>query len=382
MGSPEGERSSDGSSSPIDVEEHQAVRRVLGDPATFTSEGPAVACGQARPLLPLQAPPSAHPRLRSRLEATLAPSRIAEVEPQVRARAAALLDDLAASGGGDANDRYSRPLPAGVLVDLLGLPPQDLDLVRELHDGALRARGDGDPDDHPAQYGRRIYDYFGPIVAARRRDPGPDLLSRLLVDDGPGEPLTDDEVTDTAYTLLLASVAPVSEALACTIAMLATDDPDHPGHRVDLGARGAIEELLRWGSPVKSIVRIATRPATVEGAEVPQGARIACGLAAANHDPAVFADPERFDPARRTSAHVAFGAGPHRCIGSYLARLEIRVTVEEVGRRLAHLSLDPDGSSVRSPADLRAGEPLRVRCEPVALGVGPEREAAVDRPSD
>lgn len=350
----------------LDVGAHHLVRQVLSDVTTFSAEGSAIRCGQARPLLPLQAPPDEHHRLRSRLEATLAPSAIAGLEPLVRSRAAALLDDLAATGGGDGNARYSRLLPVGVLVDLLGLPPGDLDLVRELHDGVLRLRRDDDPRDHPAQFGRRIYAYFGPIVAARRRHPGVDLLSRLLVADGPGDPLTDEEVVDTAYTLLLASIAPAAEALSCTLALLAADGAlDGTEQGGGLGARGAIEELLRWGSPVKAIVRLATGAAVVGGADVADGARVSCDLAAANHDPAVFPDPDRFDPARRTSAHVAFGAGPHRCIGAYLARVELRITIEEVRRRLANLALAPVGGPPRSPAERRASEPLLLRCDPV-----------------
>lgn len=353
------------SPTPVHVEAYQLVRSVLGDATTFSTEGPAIQCGQARPLLPLQAPPDDHPRLRGQLEAALAPSALAGLEPIVRSRAAALLDDLAATGGGDGNARYSRPLPVGVFVDLLGLPPEDLDLVRELHDGVLRARRDDDPDDHPAQFGHRIYAYFGPIVATRRRHPGDDLLSRLLVADGPGDPMTDEEIVDTAYTLLLAGIDPVAEALSCTLALLAEDATPGGVEHADLAARGAVEELLRWGSPVKAIARLATSSTKIGAADAPAGARISCDLAAANHDPAVFADPDRFDPARRTSAHVAFGAGPHRCIGSYLARLEVRITIEEVGRRLANLSLVSDGGPPRSPAEQRAGEPLEIRCNRV-----------------
>lgn len=357
----------DASLPPMDVQAHHLVREVLGDPETFSTAGPAVVCGQARPLLPLQAPPLEHPRLRSRLEAALAPSVVNRIEPRVRARAAALLDALAATGGGDGNARYSRILPVGVLIELLGLPPDDLDLVSELHDGALRPRRAGDPADHPAGFGRRIYAYFEPIVAQRRRRPGDDVLSRLLVDDGPGEPMSDDEVVDTAYTLLLASIAPVAEALSCTLAVLgAPADVDGLPAGSDLSARGAIEELLRWGSPVKSIVRVATQGAAIDGSPIERGARVSCVLAAANRDPRAFPNPDTFDLDRRTSAHVAFGAGPHRCIGSYLARLEIRVTVEEVGRRLGNLSLVAQDGAPRSPADRRAAEPLLLRCDRVA----------------
>ena len=97
--------------------------------------------------------------------------------------------------------------------------------------------------------------------------------------------------------------------------------------------------------------------------EVPGGARISCDLAAANRDPAAFPDPNRFDPARRTAAHVAFGAGPHRCVGTYLARLEVRITIEEVCQRLGNLSLVPDERLPRSAAERRSGDPLPLRCD-------------------
>ena len=349
---------------PLPVTELERVRQVLADPVAFSTEGPAIQCGQARPLLPLQASPEAHPRLRARLEAALAPSALTELEPRIRARAAALLDDLAATGGGDANARYSRPLPIGVFVDLLGLPAEDHDLVRDLHDGVLRAPQEGDPADHPAPFGRRIYAYFGPLVAARRREPGDDLLSRLLTADGPGEPMTDEEVVDTAYTLLLAGIDPVAEALSCTLAALAQGvGPAGAAEPVDLGARGAVEELLRWGSPVKAIARMTTVPASIGEAHLAPGARVSVDLAAANHDGTAFPEPDRFDPARRTAGHVAFGSGPHRCIGSYLARLEVRITVEEVRHRLPGLALAPGEDPARSAAERRAGEPLAVVCD-------------------
>lgn len=344
---------------------YEDVRRILRDPATFTAGGDTIDVGQTRPLLPLQAGPSEHPRVRAALESVFSARNVSRLEPALRRHANALIDAFSARGTVDVNAAFSRPFPVLALLELLDLPPTDVTLVRGFHDDLLGPGAAAEPDDR-RRVGDAIYAYVAPIVAARRGGPPGDDLIRSLqqtpVDDGG---LTDEEIVDICYLLVLAGVDPVGGALAGTVAHLAAD----PSGRARLiedppALRRTVEELLRWGSSVKVISRTTTCPAHVAGDEVAAGRRVGCALSAANRDPSVFADPEVLDPQRSAvPAHLSFGAGPHHCVGAQFARLELRVALEELQRRLPDHRLDPTAGPV-DPATIGAHDRLELVFDP------------------
>lgn len=339
--------SGDGETGPsTNLQRYAEVRAALRDPVTFSTAG-AIDCGQRRPLLPLQADPSDHRRYRLLLEPVFAPGVISALEPLVRGRARHLIHKFADEGAVDFNREFSRPFPVMVLLDFLDLPPTDLDLLRALHEMILGPIPPDDAGTFRQEVGARIYDYFAPIVAGRRGQTGVGLIHALQNACVDGQRLNDDEILDICYLLLLAGIDPVAEALSCTVAFLA----QHPDEREALigseqALRRTTEELLRWGSSVKVLTRVITREVEIAGQTVRAGERIGCLLPSANRDPAAFADPDHVDPLRRDVAHLAFGAGPHRCIGVHLARLELRVALEEMQACIPDYRLAPSGMSV------------------------------------
>lgn len=333
---------------------------MLDDAATFTTVG-AIDCGQKRPLIPLQSSPSDHPRHRAALESVLGSRTMSQIEPGLRARANALIDSLATSGDVDINAAISKPFPVWTLMMLLGLPDRDHATIRGFHDGILGPFPDNvgaEEIESPNDVGERIYEYFGSLVRDRRTSPGPDLISELQAHSGsPG--MSDDEIIDACYLLVLAGVDPVARALACSIAYFASR-PDERARTVadPRRLRRMIEELLRWGSSVEALTRIATSEASISGESVQSGRRVTCELSTANRDPAVFDRPAEVDVDRR-QPHLAFGSGPHHCIGAHLARLQIRVVLEELHRRMPEHRLS--GTSVAlDPSGLTADDRLEI----------------------
>jgi cytochrome P450 len=341
------------------VDRYEDVRRVLGDPVAFTlAVDTALDCGQRRPLLPLQAAPDAHARLRPVLEAAFGPSTVARLEPMARRRANELIDGFADRGSVDFNARFARSFPVLVLCDLLGIPSSDVDLLRGFHDNILSPPEGADASALRTAIGAEIYAYLEPVVSARRGQEGDDLICLLQHADVPRGELTDPEIVDICYLLLLAGVDPVGGALAGAVSFLARD-PELRGRLLQdpSALRRTLEELLRWGSSVKVIARVATIDTEVAGQHVPMGTSIGCGLHAANRDPSVFSRADEFVPGRPGGAHLTFGFGPHRCVGAHLARLEVRVAIEELHRRLPDHRLAPD-TSVIGPADIGAHDSL------------------------
>lgn len=348
------------------------VRRVLGDADTFTVSGDVLDCGQRRPLLPLQAEPADHPRLRAALETAFSPDAVARMEPLMRASANRLIDRFDGASSVDFNSAMARPYPVEVLVDLLELPHGDASRLRSFHDEILHLGPDvQDPSVVRRAVGSRVYSYFDAVVAERRGQVGADLVRLLLHGDGDDShaALSPDEVVDVCYLLVLAGVDPVTRALAAAVATLASTDAGIGSVAGDPAAlRRHVEEVLRWSAAVKVLTRAATADVCIAGSTLSSGDRVGVDLHRANRDPGYFADPDRFDPTRLPGRHISFGSGPHRCVGSHLARWEVRIVLEELHRRLPDIRLDPSDASHIRFDDIDPYEPLRLR-----LGRGPRQ---------
>jgi cytochrome P450 len=208
--------------------------------------------------------------------------------------------------------------------------------------------------------GTRIYDYFNKILDERAREPRADILTGFLNSEIEGEKLTRDEMLDICFLFLIAGLDTVSDSLTCFYAFLA----QHPEHRRQIVGNPelipqAVEELLRWESPVPSgAPRMATQDTDIAGHRIPAGAIVQVSYGAANVDPVEFPDglDVRFD--RNANRHIAFGAGVHRCLGSHLARRELRITLREWHRRIPDYAIKPGHEQLEYPPGLRSVKDL------------------------
>jgi cytochrome P450 len=226
------------------------------------------------------------------------------------------------------------------------LPWEELDTLIELRDGLLRpGNRQMAPEERSAiqrATAQRVYGYFDTILDERAAEPRDDILSLFVTTESDGERLTRDEVLAICFVLLTAGLDTVTDSLTCFFAFLA-QHPDHRRRIVDdpTVIPDAVEELLRWETPVPSVVRWAREDAILGGKAVDAGHHVLVNLSAANLDPAEFADPLEVQFGRPVNRHVAFGGGVHRCLGSHLARRELRIALREWHRRIPEYSLSP-----------------------------------------
>ncbi len=334
------------------VAPHDAVIDVLRSPEVFSSQFDAVQIGQVRPLIPLQIDPPEHHGFRKLLDPLFAPKRVAELEPRTRELVSGLIDAVVDDGACNFNDAVAEPLPSTVFLDLLGLPTSRTPEFIELKDGIIRppARSPAERLAMVAETGKRIYAVLEEVVDARTEDARDDFISGFLHAEVDGHQLSRDEVIDICYLFFLAGLDTVTASLDCMLAFLA----QHPEHRRQLVEDPsliphAVEELLRWETPVPGVVRMTTTDTELAGCPIPAGNTVTVLLASANTDEAAWDRPDEVDFHREVNKHVAFGGGVHRCLGSHLARMELRVTLEEWHARIPEYELAPDTVLQYSP---------------------------------
>ena len=336
------------------------------EPGTFCSgEGIALE-GQARSPFPnlIVMDDPRHGQLRKLVSRGFTSRPVAAFEPRVRELATEMVDAIVERGaGGDPVDlvpALSGPLPMTVVGDLIGVAPADREQFRTWSDAIVHQDVDR-PE--TVEAGRAaagaVVRYFGEIIAARRAAPSDDLVSALLASEVDGEHLADEEILGFCFLLIVAGTETTTNLIGGGAYALATF-PDERARLLDEPARipGAVEEMLRWSSPVQGLARTTTRPVERHGVTIPVGAKVQLLYGAANRDEREFADPERFDVTRTIERHLAFGHGVHFCLGAALARLEATVVFEELLRRVPDWQVDTDAvtwihsSSVRGPATL------------------------------
>jgi len=321
----------------------------LRHPEVFSSNMDAVDLGNVRPLIPLQIDPPDHVRYRRLLDPLFAPKQMARLEPDVAALVNELIDRFIDRGRCDFAAEFAVPLPSQVFLTLLGLPLDDLDAFLEMKDGIIRP-GDGDEGKaYQRRMARSIYEYFDRTLDERSAERRDDLLSRLLDVEFEGHRLSRDEILDTCFLFLIAGLDTVTDTLECSFARLA----QQPDERRRLTADpsiipNAVEELLRWESPVAGVARVAVEDTEIAGCPVKKGDMVSILIGAGNTDEAEFANPE-VDFDRETNRHLAFGGGVHRCLGSHLARLELRVAMREWHQRIPEYELEPGADLVYTP---------------------------------
>jgi cytochrome P450 len=333
-------------------------------PAVLGNGAAGVPMGGDQALIPLDLDGPDHRTYRRLLDPLFSPkaktSQIARLEPVVRELANALIDEFARTGSVEAHSAFCIPLPTIIFVDLLGLPQTDRDFFLDFVGDVLR------PDAETAEEKAairaaapgRMFPYLAEAIAMRRADPAtyPGLITGLLEAEVEGDRLDDREVLNILFLLMIAGLDTVTASLSCMISWLGR----HPAERqrlVDDPSRvpAAVEELMRYESPVQWGHRLVT-----EDVELPSGSRFEGGSlvqslwAASNLDPDEFADPLTVDVERSGNRHIAFASGIHRCLGSHLARLELRCALEELNRRLPDYRVADESQLVCSGGTVRA----------------------------
>jgi cytochrome P450 len=302
-------------------------RRILQDPETFSSHRAifASALGEDWPMIPLELDPPQHGLFRALLNPLLSPKRVSALGNAVRDRASFLIDRIVASGTScDVMQDFAFPFAVNIFLRFLGLPDDRLDEFVGWANDLLH----GDNEKRPAA-ARTIVAFMDDLAVQRRKAPVDDFMSFVVQAEIEGRKLTDMEVRGTGVLLFIAGLDTVAAAIGFDLAYLARHPQDQAllrrePARITLAA----EELLR-AYPTVQMIRVATRDIDFEGAPIRKGDYVSCATMIANRDPEEFENPSVIDLTRQDNRHQAFAYGPHRCLGSHLARREIVTALEE-----------------------------------------------------
>jgi cytochrome P450 len=329
----------------------------------------AIAAGQeARPFgTPgfLFLDPPDHTRLRKLVSKAFSPKVVRALETDITALVDALLDAVATAGRFEVIADLAYPLPVAVICRLLGVPIEDEPkfswasaLLAQGLDPFIAFTGQPQGFEERMEAGLWLRGYLRDLLWQRRADPGEDLMSGLIAVEEAGDQLTEDEIVATCNLLLVAGHETTVNLIAnAVLAMLR-----HPEHWAALGrdpsrAPAIVEETLRYDPPVQLVGRIAGEDMSIGGVDIPRGETMMLLLAAAHRDPAVTERPDEFDPTRAAIRHLAFGLGPHFCLGAPLARLEANVALSAVTKRFPNARLETEPAykpnvTLRGVADL------------------------------
>ncbi len=337
---------------------HEDVLAAIKDPESFSSAAGVVPSGfkPEQPTLIALDPPD-HTQMRKAVMRAFTPRRMDAMAERVRGFAEDLFGALEKNATDDttvdAFEGFTDPLPIYVMAELLGVDAAERPMFKRCGDAIVYSSG-ADPETLFAAQ-RELTDYLQTVFEARKREPRDDLISLLLTSSEEGRALADDELLGLCFLLLVAGTETTTSALGNAMLLLER-------HR-DARRRliedptlipSAAEEILRFDSPVQGLSRVTTRDVPIHGQLIPKGARVHLLYAAANRDPRIFDEPDRFDVARTPNNHLAFGFGIHFCLGASLARLELRVGIETLLSRAPDYALDLGGLD-RLPSDTNRG---------------------------
>ena len=324
---------------------YEDIRFVSSNPALFTSTkgitipDPDIANPVQEGNLIFTDPPR-HRQLRKLINSGFTRRRVAILEPKIREIVRGILDDIEPGSVHEFAEEIAAPLPTRMIAELIGAPPDDWEQFRTWSDAAT---GTADPEielDALVAMGQ-LYEYFQKLIAARRSEPRDDMLSVLAGAEIDDHRLTDADLLNFSYLLLVAGNETTRNLIALgTLALIA--HPDQRRLLVDDPRLipGAVEEMLRWNSPVVQMSRTATTDVEIRGQQISEGDAVVMLYGSANRDEEIFgSDAEEFKVTRHPNPHIAFGCGEHSCVGAQLARLEASVLFEELLRRFPELEL-------------------------------------------
>lgn len=330
---------------------HEELAQVLGDDETFSSlhqfpNGRTAYTGVMQPPTPVRAvpieldPPQYGPYRRS-LTPRFGPGAVRKIIPDIERYTDWCLDRVIESGESDLFNDLIKLVPAMVTLHLIGLPPQDAEIVAN----AVHRRGHDRFHMNPAW--RHMFNRVSAAVAARRESPTDDLISYLTEVEIDGRALTDLQIYEICFTVIVGGMSTTAKLLLGALSYFGVhaderqrvvDDPDL--------LPTAIEEFVRYYSPVSFLARTATKDVCVGGQQISKGDRVGMGFAAANRDPRAFDEPNEIQLDRKPNRHLAFGHGIHFCIGSHLGRTEAQLVINKVLARIPDYRLTAEYESI------------------------------------
>jgi cytochrome P450 len=339
---------------------HFSSREVLVTPAPQPEEGQEqemlLEIGGDVSAPPITSDPPEHQWARRLILPMFAPRAVEKYEPITRELCRSLVEEMLPAGRGDAAVGYSQQIPVRIIAKMLGIPDTMSETFTTWVRGALEI-GATDPEVRQQAF-KEIITYLFEELGKRKEHPGDDIISELLASEVEGEPVPDHHILGTAMLILIAGIDTTWSAIGSALWHLGT----HPEDRRRLVAEPeimplAVEELLRAYSPV-TMARVVKEDVEVNGCPMKEGDRVLLSFPSANRDPEVFERPDEVILDRAKNRHIAFGAGIHRCAGSNLARMELRVAIEEWLRAVPEFSLEEGkdvtwaGGQVRGPRSL------------------------------
>ena len=331
----------------------------------MTQDGPGIATMVELSRWMLFRDPPDHTRLRGLVSKAFTPRALEAVRPRVVEIVKGLVDNIAGRGEADLITDLALPLPVTVISELLGLPIEDHAQAREWAEAIAQALDPVVTEEHATRADRAVAGlaaYIGGVVAERRRDPGPDLLSRLIeAEDGAGH-LSEAELISTVSLLFGAGHETTRNLIGNGMLALLRNPGELLRLREDPSLiRSAVEELLRYDSPVQLAGRGARADVVIGGERIAAGEPMMLLIGAANRDPAQFPDPDRLDIGRQDVKMLSFGGGIHFCLGAMLARTEAQVAIGTLLARVAHIELATEDLAWRPHITLRGLSSLPVR---------------------
>jgi cytochrome P450 family 142 subfamily A polypeptide 1 len=351
------------------VSRYEDVKAVSKDPATFSSAG-GIRPGQPALPMMIDMDDPAHLKRRMLVNRGFTPRRVRDSEPAVRRACTEIIDAVSERGEADLVNDIAAHLPMIMIGDALGVRPEHrADLLR-WSDDMLKGLSTEVTDEQLLAAGTAFTEYVTyahEVIAERQEHPTDDLMSILVHAEVDGERLSVDDIVQDSLLILIGGDETTRHVISGGVRQLLL----HPDQWARVADRPderplAVEEMLRWVTPIKNMVRTATRDVVLGDQKVEAGDELMLLYPSANRDEDVFDDPFRFDVGRTPNEHVAFGFGPHFCLGASLARLEISVMLDELVTRLPDLAIaDPDAEVALRPANFVSGlESLPVTFSP------------------
>lgn len=333
------------------ITRYDDLQAVYRDPETFKSgsgvtlhfaEGDSGDGGLAKSMI--MTDPPRHAKMRQVLSRRFTPRAVAPFADRIRAITTSIIDSVIDRGECDFVQDVAARLPTAAICEMMAIEREHWDLMFAITNEAI---GRHDQEYARGRSGRetvmdafnRASEFFTDLAAERRRNPGDDLVSALVNGTMAGESLTRPEIISNSFILILGGQETTRNAMSGAMLAMIQNPDQLVKYRADTAAPEAIEEFLRWTSPITHIMRIATRDVEFQGKKIRSGDKIVLWNLSGNRDEAQFPNPTRFDVGRTPNDHIAFGYGEHFCLGANLARLEMRIMLHEVTTRISKLEL-------------------------------------------
>jgi cytochrome P450 len=316
------------------------IIKINRHPAILGNGGQGGSFGNDNPLIPLEIDGEDHKKWRRLLDPIFGPKQIFPLEAQIRTLAGELIEKFVSRGEAELHDEFCEPLPSLIFLRLVGAPIEDLDFFLDFKNGVIHPEGDTveEMEANMAAAGGKLLEYFVKFLGERRKDTEQkdDVIAVLLRSEVDGKPIEELDLLNIMFLLMFAGLDTVTSSLTCILGWLG----QHPEERDRLVADrsllpAAIEEIIRYESPVPSGQRFATEDIDLgDGLVIKAGEAIHAIWAAANVDPTHYDNPLEVDFSRGRAPNMVFASGTHRCLGSHLARMELRIALDEILTRI------------------------------------------------